>query len=72
MAKKIDFIDINKQKWGADYIWTKLQEFKKMFDEENPPAPSTDYENYQRRNMAQNIDIRQRGPLKPCSILGKS
>jgi hypothetical protein len=42
-SKKINFIDSNKQKWGSEYIWKTLLEFKKIFDEENPPAPSTDY-----------------------------
>jgi hypothetical protein len=46
--KKMDFIELNKQKWGAEFIWTKLKEFKKIFDDEVPPAPITDYLDYHR------------------------
>ena len=64
-------MDMNKQKWGADYIWMKLKEFKKIFDDENPSAPSTDYEDYQRGNNAQNMDIRRRDPQNPVRFFVK-
>ena len=42
-SKKLNFIEFNNQKWGAEFIWKTLLEFKNIFDDENPPAPSTDY-----------------------------
>ena len=41
-----------------------------MFDEENSPAPSTDYEDHHARNIV-NIDIRQRDPLNPIRYMVK-
>ena len=40
-TNKMEFVEANKQKWGSDYIFTKLQAFKKQFDEDDIVLPPT-------------------------------
>ena len=46
----MEFVEANKQKWGADYIFTKLKAFRKQFDEDDIVLSPTTTQEQKNRN----------------------